>query len=666
VRIAVFSGCAWGDCGGGQRPPQLARALARLRHEVSYVANIESEDREADGVRILREDSWREQARGGTGQPGIVIYGHPGYMEHVRPLVAAGWLPIYDLLDDWDGFVAAGVAPAAWFAEEPEAVATAEMVLCTAPRLVERAVRMGARRTALVRNGGPAGRIAPPRSPRERGDGMGPSNRGAVRAVFCGYLGGPWIDWGAVEALCGDRGIEVTIIGDHGQPPKSCRGATFLGRMAWVDALAEMTRHDVGIVPFRLDLSRSVDPIKAYDYWAAGLWCVATPELEPMHGRPCTLIATAKKFPGAVKRAAGLRLTDPPDEDLVAGGSWDRRAAQIVGIIEGLRKPIPYNMRPPERMIPAVAWPPVGIKGEDCRLRLTWEAPATCNMGPACPYCCNVETRAGLPALSAPRWEWIEAFAVLAKQHGPLYLTACYGEPTSDRDTMRVLARVAAANKVDICSNLVDTSLLALLPRNGNVAVATSWHPLAWGGERAASSAPTGDGGIEAFLARRREVERSGIACGWATVVAWPGWVERIPEWRAALQREIEYVDILPYYGMFEGREYPTAYTPEEWALMGATGGQAGHTTAPTGGLCRTGAEYLFVSWDGTARRCYMPQARVLGNVLRGNVELLAGATPCEAPTCACSGLWSYREAVSPSPALPANGEGEKRGTTGG
>lgn len=623
MNVTVFSGCAFGDCGGGQRPPQLARAFARTGHEVTYVSNIEPEDCERDGVRILREGSWREQARAGAGEPGVLIYAHPAYMEHVRPLVTAGWLPIYDLLDHWGDYVAAGHGQASWFAEEPEAVETAAVVTCTAPLLIARAQHLGARRTVLVRNGGPSEPIL--RLPRPETD--------RVRVVFCGYIGGHWIDWSAMEALCADPGVELTIIGDHGAPPQSCRMANYLGRMAWPNALAEMTRHDVGIIPFCLKVSESVDAIKWYDYIACGLWTVVTPELVPMHGRPYTIVATAREFPRAVRRAAAERHI--PDEDLVAGGSWDRRAAQIMGIVGELdRDGNPYNLQPPERQIPPLQWPPQGIPIEECRLRLTWEAPASCNMEPACPYCCNVGTRGPLPPLAAKWGEWVEAFAVLARDHGPLYLTACYGEPTSDRDTMRVLAWVARANRVDICSNLVDTSLLALLPRNGNVAVATSYHPEHWGVD-----------GVEAFLARRREVIQGGIACGWATVVAWPGWVDRIPEWRAALQREIEYVDILPYYGMYQGLEYPTAYTPDEWAAIGATGGQAGHTTPPTGGLCRTGAEYLFVSWDGTARRCYMPQARVLGNVLRGDVALLRGATACEAPTCACSGLWRYREA---------------------
>jgi len=274
---------------------------------------------------------------------------------------------------------------------------------------------------------------------------------------------------------------------------------------------------------------------------------------------------------------------------------------------------------------------PAGLPEAECRLRITWEAPATCDMKPPCPYCNNQFGRQGKPGLSAPRGWWINAFGTLARRHGPLYLSACYGEPLSDPECIEVLAWVARENRVDISSNiLAPVSALAALPRNGNVAIATSYHPAAWGPPPAPPvNGGEGDARIAAFMAKRVEIERAGIRCGIASIVAWPPHLPLIEEFRTRCEAAGVQAEVLPFWGTHEGREYPPA---------------AERVKAAPGGMCRTGRDYAFVGWNGVARRCYMPEARALGNVLRGEVRLLDEPTPCEASVCPCPDMWRYRE----------------------
>jgi len=336
-------------------------------------------------------------------------------------------------------------------------------------------------------------------------------------------------------------------------------------------------------------------------------------------------------------------------DEVIAASGWDRRAVEMAEVLERAVAMAPSPALPvngegvgaaARRRLPA------GLPEAECRLRVTWEAPASCDMRPPCAYCNNQFGRKGKPGLSAPRGWWIRAFVTLAQRHGPLYLSACYGEPLSDRECIEVLAWVARENKVDISSNiLAPVSALGPLPRSGNVAIATSYHPHAWGPP---VNVGEGDARIAAFLAKRDEIERTGIRCGIASIVAWPPHLPLIEEFRARCEAVGVQAEVLPFWGTHEGREYPGAYSAEQWAVVGA--GLVPHPSPLPGGegtwagLCRTGRDYLFVAWNGVARRCYMPEAQALGNVLRGAVRLLDEATACCSPVCPCPDMWRYRE----------------------
>ncbi len=307
--------------GGGQRPAQLARALARQGYDVAF---YHGEDAcRLDGrVQILGPpelDPWCAHRRG------IAISALPEHLHLSRRLAELGWGIVYESLDDWTAFAAGGDVSADMLEGEAELMRLARLVTCTAPRLEERARALGAARTALIRNGGP-GLFTHSTASWAPGD--------PVRVCFVGGLEGSWLDWTALGYVAAQEDCRLTIVGElHAQVPR-WPGVTYTGAMGNAAAIDLMARHHVGLVPFRGPIAPSVDPIKAYEYWAAGCWVVTSEAVEPLRGRPYTRSYEQPYGIGAAIHAAvQSRRRQPVDPDFVAGSSWDRRASELLAAL---------------------------------------------------------------------------------------------------------------------------------------------------------------------------------------------------------------------------------------------------------------------------------------------------------------------------------------------
>ena len=624
--VVMLSGCSWECSGGGQRPVWLARVLAQQGHGVGYSSNIETLTRLTEAVPVAvvayhELDRTLYRVLGSGIRPGVLIATYGTYLPHARALKAAGWKVVYDLIDNWDAFAAAGEIVPGTLDGERELVPLADIVTCSAAALVDRAERLGARRTVLVPNAGPAEPIVSSKRPAD----MLLGERASL--VYVGCLLGSWFDWTAVETMLAVHPEwALTVIGRYDNAPE-WKNARFLGELPFDRASKYLPWADVGLIPFRdATLCASVDPIKWYDYQSAGLPVAATDVMTDIAGRPRTHLAPAGDLATAV--TACLREKRPAAAEVqrqCREHSWDARATDI---LEALTPP----RRAARRSKP--------LTPADCKLRVSWQAPASCNMHPACGYCSSFGARAGKPALPFSPGVILAGFTRLAAERGPLYLSACFGDPMSDAGTRWVLGELALANKVDIVTN-ARFQLRALddLPRNGNVAFATSFHWHAWKS-------------IAEFVARRRAIERLGYTCGTTEICGHPDALPHLEQWRAELVAAGITTSFLPFQGYHGGKAYPAAYTAAERAMIsGAIAAnyqyaeatvEDGITGHPRGRQCRAGSAYCYVTWEGTVQRCCTP-SETLGSVYPAySVRLLDGAVPCDSETCPCPDLWRY------------------------
>jgi glycosyltransferase involved in cell wall biosynthesis len=117
----------------------------------------------------------------------------------------------------------------------------------------------------------------------------------------------------------------------------------FLGPVVYADVPAYLQRFDVCIMPFKVnDLTRDVNPVKMYEYLAAGKPIVSTylPEVA-QYGEVCAIGHTPEEFIFLVRRALAEReLSEAKRQQLkyarvteARANSWEIRTSAVLECI---------------------------------------------------------------------------------------------------------------------------------------------------------------------------------------------------------------------------------------------------------------------------------------------------------------------------------------------
>ena len=648
--IIMYSGCRWTDAGGAQRPVAITRELQRR------------------GVEALYCSSW-DPLPYVPSRPGVAIIAWPNHFQTARRLIDSGWRVIYDYIDDWGGFLKSGDLPSdrGLFDHEWELVEAAELVVGSAPQLVERALSWGVR-AELVENAGPNAFV--PKTVNPDRDFADP-----FVSVYAGYLFGTWLQWECLEALStlqdnttllvgefctkGWSGADIDVCVDHRLPR-----TRWLGRLDHANCLGVIGASDVGLIPFTQELSHFVDPIKYYDYLSRGLWTVSTPDVWPLHDKPNVIMASPELFPMAAMEAADRTHKDPPDPAYHYANTWEKRVDRLLELVEqvmsrhrpGRNGKVKKGSVDPGKLYPFPLPRPAvlsrdkkprrpAVEEEDVKLRVSVQIPGgECSMVSQglgqCPYCSEAPHAEGLPPIQGTVGEWVNGLLAIGDKWGPCYFNFCFGEPLASEECVRIIGAVARKHRVDVVTNaLAQPSVLEKWPRNGNIGISTSWHPHAWNS-------------VTDFMVRREQYERAGFYVGTVGVVAWPPYLAKLHEWDEEFHRlGVEDMCVGPFWGKWRGMEFPAAYSPGEQELLrlyserSYLGEQPMRTwDNPMGMRCAAGRDYVFITHSGDVQRCSMVCEPPLGNLLEGSVELLESATRCPSGSCPCPDLWHLIE----------------------
>lgn len=331
--IVVVSGVPLHDVGGGSRGAQMSFELAGRGYAVAHVSLYPADESTDLGLRYLhprleqysrrRFDARAHAAR--AREPGVAILElpHRDAWEVASALREAGWSVVYDLIDDWsDPALGWG-----WYDEavERKVVAMASATTASAPDLVQRLERWGARPT-LVPNavnerlfGGPPPPVA------------ADLPEGSPVLGYHGSLYGDWMDWASLAAVAEayPAGVVVVIGDDRAPRPAMPDNVRFLGLRSQPDLPAYVHAFDVGLVPFKLnETTHAVSPLKVFEYLACGV-PVAAPPLRALDG--VDGVATDENLVTAVTVA----LQGPrPDRALaLARHGWSGRMRTVLGTV---------------------------------------------------------------------------------------------------------------------------------------------------------------------------------------------------------------------------------------------------------------------------------------------------------------------------------------------
>jgi glycosyltransferase involved in cell wall biosynthesis len=354
-----------------QRPQQLARALARAGHRCYFlnphlgreyaapypmqphaqIAELEPGISEIH-VHLPREPVYHhrllqppETARlakalgilASAEREVVQIVGFPTWgAPSIELRERFGWRIIYDCHDLLAGFtnVASEIIEA-----ESGVLESSNWVVFSSEYLAAHTPEATAERLTLVRNALDATWVkrVQPRWNADRN----------TRVI--GYFGAlqDWFDAEAVEqAAAAHPTFEFRIIGRIEDSLLKERLVRFpnvhlAGELAHSDLPNQLAEFDVGIIPFHVrQLTMATDPIKLYEYFAAGIPIVSSPLPEVARFGELVYIAAApSEWPSQIETAArendaGLRAKR---RDIALRETWDERASRFVEIAESIR-----------------------------------------------------------------------------------------------------------------------------------------------------------------------------------------------------------------------------------------------------------------------------------------------------------------------------------------
>jgi glycosyltransferase involved in cell wall biosynthesis len=270
-----------------------------------------------------------------------VSYPHPDLVPILRS-ISTGAI-IYDCVDDWREFARVFKDVAA---SESELIARADLVFATAPPLYERAARLNPR-TILVPNGVDLEEYEPALSPSI----PTPGDLAIIAPPRIGFIGNiaEWVDIDLLSALCEAKPAwNFVMIGRYQRRIRrpQCPNLHWLGYRPQQVITQYLAAFDVCIIPFVMsDLVRSIDPLKLYEYLAAGRPVVTTPLPSAADFEDLIHVATGTDgfllgIDAAIAEGDERRVKRL---EAVRRHSWDARFGTIIELV---REHIGLNLAP--------------------------------------------------------------------------------------------------------------------------------------------------------------------------------------------------------------------------------------------------------------------------------------------------------------------------------
>ena len=208
-------------------------------------------------------------------QPRAVVVGKPSWLaleliERLAPTTPV----LMDIMDDLPAFLSGRSAQWMEFLMG-EVQRRADEIWVSSAGLLERLESSGVKKSVkLVRNGVDSKRALQFKY----------CWQSRSRPLIAGYVGtlAQWFDWeGVFRAAVANPSMEFRLYGPldsrAAMPANRPFNVTLLGPISPSDIPATLGEFDIGLIPFRpCRLTESVDPIKYYEYRAAGLGVVST------------------------------------------------------------------------------------------------------------------------------------------------------------------------------------------------------------------------------------------------------------------------------------------------------------------------------------------------------------------------------------------------------
>ncbi len=225
-----------------------------------------------------------------------------------------------------------------------ESISSADLVVCSSNRLFNLvSEQYPEKRIRIVKNGAD---IRPylVRSPPIPDELAELKQRYSCIVGFHGSLQS-WVDYRLIAGIADKRpDWGIVLVGPEYCPADVCKkkaNVHLLGFKPYKELYQYVTHFDVGIIPFQVrQLTHSSNPIKMYEYLAAGVPVVATPIQECVQYQPYIRIAgSADDFIVKIEEARNVGEQEKRNYRIVARkNSWEERVHSILKELKAIQK----------------------------------------------------------------------------------------------------------------------------------------------------------------------------------------------------------------------------------------------------------------------------------------------------------------------------------------
>lgn len=261
----------------------------------------------------------------------------PAVVEALRGLPRQ--LLVYDCLDNFASF---HQGRRSILDAERALASESDVVFATADELFERMCKLNPNTFRL-----PNGADFEHFSPAAGGRIPSPPDIEYIKKPILGYVGeiAWWFDFDLVRDLATQNPAwSIVLIGQAHEARANelarLPNVHMPGRKPYSELPAYLSRFDVCLLPFKInDLTSAVNPVKLYEYLAAGKPVVSTPMREVLKYRDVVSVAEPGEFSAAVSSA--LRRGNEPAlvqrrQEVARRNSWEARVTEILRVLDPL------------------------------------------------------------------------------------------------------------------------------------------------------------------------------------------------------------------------------------------------------------------------------------------------------------------------------------------
>lgn len=263
------------------------------------------------------------------------------------------------------------------------------------------------------------------------------------------------------------------------------------------------------------------------------------------------------------------------------------------------------------------------------KIRFAWDIHYNCNF--RCPYCWFYKewARLGKRNLTLSPDEWMLHWRKIYDKYGETKIEIVGGEPFIYPNFIELVKKLSSIHLIKITTNLsgnIEHFVKEINPQR--VELDLNFHILFID--------------LETVIKKTIILKKSGFKGG-VCYLAYPPQMHKIKYLSERFQKEGINFALAAFWGEYNGKNYPFAYTQEEKEMMQPFLGDIDRITyhlngqSPKGKLCNAGCTYADIQADGNVVRCAPLGNKSIGNITDERFCLLERPLPCEAEICPCN-----------------------------